>query len=384
MRKVLAVLGLACLVCGVDGCPGPGTETDPGPPDIEATPEAEPNGTLPQATAVVYDASGRVRLTGSIETAQGLWDTDYYALGALAAGDRVVVDVNTPASQLDLIASLFDAGGQLFTLNDDEWQPPEWRDPYIDEVVRHDSDGYYLVLARYPLSATEGGAYEVVVTLERGGPAPTPRSQTVLLDFTGGPVTIPDVGQMTIAPFDAGAIDGAYSGQTETVKQRIVETVRQNYTRFNVIILDGDSDTPAADGVFSRVYFGGYDPSALGKALNGTDVFNADQADEAIVFTGRFTPDLFTDPPDASQLGLAIGTIAAHEIGHLLGLNHVRFDEALMNGYDAPDYLLTDQEFMWAFLDWNVLGTVDLALGQDAVLLLSETVGWAPSADGSE
>ncbi|NLX12831.1 MAG: matrixin family metalloprotease, partial [Phycisphaerales bacterium] len=182
---------------------------------------------------------------------------------------------------------------------------------------------------------------------------------------------------------DAGDIDARYAGQTATVKQWILATCRQNFARFNVWILDSGRDSPP-EGPYSRVYFGGYDPQGLGMALAGTDPCNADPRDEAIVFTQRFTPDLFTHPPDAQQLGVAIGNITAHEIGHLLGLHHVRDNLALMNTYDAPDYLLLDQSFKNTVFDIHTFPVIDARLRQDAVLLLAETVGLVPPAIDTE
>jgi hypothetical protein len=76
-------------------------------------------------------------------------------------------------------------------------------------------------------------------------------------------------------------------------------------------------------------------------------------------------------------MGMAIGNVACHEAGHLMGLNHVDDDWALMDDQSAADAFLEDQEFMEAPLSSDIMriGT------QDAVLLLTETVG--PSGGGS-
>ena len=81
---------------------------------------------------------------------------------------------------------------------------------------------------------------------------------------------------------------------------------------------------------------------------------------------------------DVSQLdprnntdGVPSGSAAFGGAGHLLGLNHVDDDRALMDDQSAADVFISDQEFMEAPLSADVmsLGT------QDAVLLLSESVG---------
>jgi len=384
--KLSVVLALVSMVTAPLSCWPTGTDTDgppsPDPSEIDPTLEVEPNDSADTATPAAFDASGYARLQGNLPAVEPdvPFDIDYYNLGALNAGDRLIIDVNVLAPNPRTVVAVFDADGKLFVLDNGEESAAGVLDPFADEVIRHDSDAFYLLFCRSLLGENAAVTYEIVITLERDGPAPSPRPQTVLLDFDGDTLTIPNLGPTVIPPFDAGDIDDAYLGQTAIVKERIVDTVRQNYARFDIEILDGDREDPPADSAYSTVYFGGYDPAGLGIALNGTDVYNADPADDAIVFTGRFTPELFTNPPDAEPLGVAIGNIAAHEIGHLLGLNHVRDDTALMNGYDAPDHLLTDQRFENARLDIVLLPSFDLTLGQDASLLLAETVGLAPVA----
>jgi len=375
-KKLLNCLSFGGLLLPVLGCWPTDTPPDDWA-DVAVIAEIEPNIGFDGATAVTYDESGRVRLQGQIPAVTETvgFDLDYYTLGSMAAGDRIIVDVDTQDATLDTVAAIFDADGRLFIVNDNEDAAAGHLDPFIDDVFRHSSSAYYLIMSRVLRGENVNGTYEVHVTIERGGVIPTPHAQTVLLDFTGTTLTLPNVGTFKVAPFDTADIDSRYAGQTAFVKTQIINTIRQNYARFKVTILNADEDSPPADGIFSRVYFGGSDPGGLGMALNGTDFYNTNLSDEAVVFTGRFTPDLFTTPPDAAQLGTAIGNIAAHEIGHRLGLSHARDATELMNTYDAPDLLLTDQRFKYTFLDNNIFPSFDLNLGQDSDLLLAETVG---------
>ncbi len=84
-----------------------------------------------------------------------------------------------------------------------------------------------------------------------------------------------------------------------------------------------------------------------------------------------FTPSVFSFQPTAAQLGVAIGNVATHEAGHLLGLNHTDDDRDLMDDRSSADVFVTDQEFMEAPLSSDIMsiGT------QDGALLLQETVG---------
>jgi len=348
--------------------------------DVQAISEAEPNNDAANAHTLAFAEDGRVRLIGQIPSLQVANDVDYFDLGPLTTGDRVVISVVTPGSDLKTAAAVFDAEGRLFILDAAETTDTGIVDPSIDEVIRHDSEVYRLVLSRAPYSGLVGGEYELRIAVERGGSAPVPRSQIVWLNFDGGTVDVPDAGRMTFGSFDPGDIDPVYSGQNETVRDWIVRTVRQNYARYAVSVLSSDEGPPPADQPFSTVYFGGYAPRGLGVALEGTDFYNADPADDAVVFTRRFTEDLFTVQPDARGLGTAIGNVASHEVGHLLGLSHVHQAYDLMNGYDAPDNLLGDQRFKNSLLNLSIFAVSDLSLGQDGHLMLLEAVGPAPSA----
>ena len=70
-------------------------------------------------------------------------------------------------------------------------------------------------------------------------------------------------------------------------------------------------------------------------------------------------------------MGAANGNVGSPQARHILGLNHVSDDRALMDDVSVADALIDDQEFMEAPLSSDImpLGT------QDAVLLLNEIVG---------
>ena len=86
---------------------------------------------------------------------------------------------------------------------------------------------------------------------------------------------------------------------------------------------------------------------------------------------------MFSGTPTATELGIAIGNVGSHEAGHLLGLNHVDDDRALMDDQSPADAFIEDQEFMEAPLSSDIM---PIGL-QDAVLLLDEIVGPAPEPD---
>jgi hypothetical protein len=70
-------------------------------------------------------------------------------------------------------------------------------------------------------------------------------------------------------------------------------------------------------------------------------------------------------------MGVAIGNVASHESGHLLGLNHVHDETALMDEVNPADTFLLDQDFKEAPLS-ETIGPFGV---QDAFLLLQEILG---------
>ncbi len=330
----------------------------------------EPNDSFQEPVVAVFDANGIALLQGSIPRAG---DMDVYLLGPLARGDRVSVDTDTTAlgSVLDISIALFDSGGRIVMNNDDRTATDF--DSRIDAwVVRHDASAYYLVVT-HSAFAPRGqftGSYYVDVSVASGDTVPAPTAQILLLDFNGGDIDSPALGETTIAPFDAGAIAPGYRGQEATLIESIRATVEQNFSRFNVSVITNDDPLPPAGVEFSTVFFGGYNAGIFGIAED-VDLYNVDYCDDAIIYTESFAPEIFSIPPSAEDLGIAIGNIAAHEAGHLLGLNHVDDDDALMDDQSAADAFLFDQEFTEAPLSQDIMsiGT------QDAALLLEEILG---------
>jgi hypothetical protein len=394
-RGGVGLCGLLVLI-GVAGCPGVVPPTDSGvlPPnssgeivdgnrDTSVTSplgktSGEPNGVFSDPVVAVFDSTGTARLQGTVETVD---DLDVYRLGALSPGDRIIVDAYANGSPLDVTIALFDDLGRLVYNNDDrEAQsscglvaPPTTAcDAYIDFVVRHAGNSYYLAVSHSPFAGSRQfvGSYRVDIVVNSGFDVPQPVAQTLLLDFDGAVVNSPMLGQMTLTVFNAADISPVYEGTTQTVKDRIRDVFDQNYERFNVIILTTDDPPPPPGTVYSTIFFGGFDRDAFGLAED-VDLYDIDRCDDALIFTKSFTPSVFTGVPTATELGTAIGNIGTHEAGHLLGLNHTDDDLDLMDDQSPADAFLLDQEFMEAPLSTDIMpiGT------QDGVLLLDESVG---------
>ncbi|MFQ5502901.1 MAG: matrixin family metalloprotease, partial [Phycisphaerae bacterium] len=213
---------------------------------------------------------------------------------------------------------------------------------------------YYLAVAKFFLD-NMGGTYQGTVRIERGGTVTTPPIQTLLLNFAGGPLTIVNEGTFNLDPFNAADIDPAYSGATVTIKNRIVEVVRENFSGTGIVIVNSDDNPSLAPGTFSTIHFGAFSATKFGVA-DGVDQGNRDICDDGIVFTDKFD-DPFAAQPSIDGIAVAIGNVAAHEAGHLLGLNHVADITALMDNTGTASTLLADQDFKTAPLSPSVFPT---------------------------
>lgn len=304
--------------------------------------------TIPTATPLDFSHISEINIFGTITGDQ----SNVYDLGAFAPGDRIIATVNaTAGSTLDPTAAIFDANEELIWINDDVDLAANNLNSRIDFVVIEDIDHYYLAIAKFFLDAT-GGTYSGSVRVERGGQVPVLPVQTLLLNFDGGPVDILSEGNYDLDPFDAADIDAAYADQTAVIKAKIVEVMIENFAGTGLVIVSSDDNPSLTPGTFSVMHFGAFSPTKFGVA-DSVDVGNIDYCDDGIVFTDSFdTP--FAVQPTVEGIGIAIGNVAAHEAGHLLGLNHTSDVTDLMDSTGTASTLLEDQEFKTAPLHVSI------------------------------
>lgn len=278
-------------------------------------------------------------------------DVHVYSLGALSPGTRVQVDVvDANGSQLDPVAAIFDADEDLFTLNDDVDFRAGNFDARLDEVIRWSSDEYYLAISPSYFGSSSGD-YICTVQLEASDADISPHQQVVFLNFKGGFATLQNVGSLEIPPFDSARVDPDYSGNTDDMKQIIIDVVIENFADFDVVVLNSRDHEPPSSP-HSEVYFGTFNELAFGLS-ESVDHWNKSRVDRSIVFTDEFD-DPFYPQPSWSALAVAIGNVAAHEVGHLLGLEHTADITDIMDTTGTASTLLADVSFKKTVLDNSV------------------------------
>ncbi len=330
----LSVSGFAALVgCGVFGGGG--------------VPGQQIGNSFATATPVTLDADGKAALGSSLAGNK----IDVYDIGPCNPGDRIIASiVPTTGSFLDPVMAIFDANEDLFILNDDVDFASGRLDSAVDEVVSVASPKFYLAVSKFAFSGQDG-AYLGSLEVQRGVPIPPPFAQVILLNFAGGSVDIPSEGTINVDPFDAADIDPIYAGQTMQIKNTIINTVKENFAEFGVVIATSDDPSPPANP-FSTIEFGAFSGTKFGIAQS-VDAGNLDRCDDGIVFTDNFD-DPFLNQPDVVGIGVAIGNVAAHEAGHLLGLNHVADILDLMDTTGSASTLLADQTFQTSPLSTSI------------------------------
>jgi hypothetical protein len=293
----------------------------------------------------------KAHITGTITGSK----VDVLSLGALEPGDRVIVSVKAATgSTLDPTIALFNSAQEVIALNDDVDLDAGRVDSAFDEIITVAGDPYYLAISKY-FFGNETGDYVGDVEIQRAVDVPVPPTQILVLDFNGGSIEIPGDQTYTFGAFNADDIDAEdgddYTGKTFQIKATIIDTVKSNYAGTGLVIQTTDEPLPPAD-TFSTVFLGAFSSTKFGVAQE-VDQDNRNCCDDGIVFTDDFVKP-FSPRPSVNGIAIAIGNVAAHEAGHLLGLNHVADVTALMDTTGSASTLLSDQNFKTAPLSITI------------------------------
>ena len=98
----------------------------PPPPAVAFAPSAEDDGSITLAKNTGVQTGQLRRTTGTIgdgphgSAGDKTGDFDFYAVRGATAGQRLLVDIDTPSSEMDSIVILWDAAGDAIAANDDD------------------------------------------------------------------------------------------------------------------------------------------------------------------------------------------------------------------------------------------------------------------------
>ena len=330
--------------------------------DNGGTSTVRPDG-FPTASKVNFEPINRLIVDGEILEAN---DVAVFDVGPLSLGDRVeVLCIARSGSSLDPMSAMFDVDGFRVFWNDDINAGTSNFDSAFDGVIRHDSSHYFLAVTSTNFFATTG-PFRCTLQLFPGVAVAPIIGQTVVLQLNETiDVTVAGMPNGDLPAFDAAAISDAFAGDTEDMKDLILEIVRRDFEQFDVEILTTDDDEP--DKNFTSIFFGLSSTQSIFGIADDIDFYNADDMDNAILFLESFS-GLSTDLTAMAQ---AIGNVVSHEIGHTLGLMHTSDVTMLMDNTGEDVTLLVDQSF-------GAANVFDFPIGkQNAPLLLAETVGRA-------
>ena len=327
------------------------------------TAEPPPGGSASGSSPAVPAPLGTDKATSFISgSVAGRGDYRLFELGGFDAGDQLMIeDAQLISGHSLFTVVVFDQDMNLLD------RTPSFPARELVHIMRRSSKS--VVVGVRPTYDDSGGDFNIRITRQTGQSIPSAMRQVVYLNFgPGSAIRVHTRTGIKFSSFNAARISDDYAGMTEAVKASIIETMRQDYDGYDVRIMTSDEGPPPS-GAYSIIHFGGNVSGLLGLADN-VDRYNNDPSQTAVVFIDGFAPfEVMQLTPE--EMGIMIGNVGSHELGHLLGLYHTRDPNDLMDTTGTAWELAENQRFDRAALEASVF-PVGL---ENSPMLLSDTVG---------
>lgn len=326
-----------------------------------------------QAATPVTWTGNTASPSDELETIIAPDDIDVYNLGLLPAWTRLDVALDTlmVGSRLQPKMAVFNSAGEM--VGSVMFSESPSGDVLLmntditmrGQVMTTTADTYYLAISdTYPVAPNEQvtGSYDLTVTKTQMT-QPAPSTQVVYVNFNGGVadylLEYSNRIQAYQQPLSAARF-GYDASYTQTLINSVMDTIRQVYQDYSNITF---TTVRPMTGQYTTIYVSNnyaWSSGLLGLAQK-IDTDNRDHSDQCTVFGAEMA--LYYNKQlghTIEEIGKALGNTAAHELGHILGLNHVQNEFNVLD-FDTGEALPGTQWVMgysWYYSDDVFSGVV--------------------------
>ena len=280
---------------------------------------------------IEFDPKQRASISGTI----GWIDpADCYFLGELTSGNVVTVDLDGAGADFKL------EGGNISIYRNlpDGWfklgcevLTDGFTESHLTFPVRYEGE-YVLKVGIKGYERTY--TYSIDIAIDSAPNPWEPTSQTIFLDFDGSNTNL----WGHVVPFDAGVLDFD-SARTNELIDAITSIVQEDFAQFPNIIITPEQPVGLD---FSSVSIGSVNFPVDAKVDN----CNLNHSDEGLVNSLSFWGMRQYGIDSVTQ---AMANMVSHQIGHLLGLQHINvtssYSSFIMNDKTSVTLLMMDQVF---------------------------------------